>query len=89
MKKVFEKLWYSNIFESDCVSKNQTIIEELTGKTYEMKEQILAVSEEKLSELIEEYDETMLDLVEYSEQEAFVKGFRLGAQIMLGIFDNE
>lgn len=44
---------------------------------------------EKLSELIEEYDETMLDLVEYSEQEAFVKGFRLGAQIMLGIFDNE
>lgn len=86
MEKIFEKLWYSNIFEGDTTSENETKISLLSENTYEIKSQILKLVSEETSILVEKYDSQALDLLEISEQEAFIKGFRLGAQIMLGVF---
>ena len=89
MEKIFEKLWYSNIFEGDATSENETKISLLAENTYEIKSQILKLVKEETAVLVKKYDALSLDLLEISEQEAFVKGFRLGAQIMLGIFKGD
>ena len=88
--KELENLYYGNICVADVSENDNVEIKATADKMYKYRE--LLCSEplsDKQHENLEKYEDTYIDLVSMYEKEMFLKGFRLGAKLMMEILEKE
>lgn len=86
---ILEELYYGNIFPNEkCAKLNSEVTEQL---------KLLNRNEEKLTETFseeqkitfEKYKDCNREISEFSEREYFIKGFQLGARIIIEVISQE
>lgn len=81
MDNILAELWYGNIFPCEQFYRGN----KATTALYEQRDRLVASMTEKQKEMLETYDDCQLDIESETEKQAFVYGFRLGAQLILAV----
>ena len=86
---IIEELWYGNISPCERDIKKDSEYAELLEQIvrYEDKLQKQLNGEEK--EILEKFTECMGEMYGMAEREAFVRGFTLGARIIIEVMNTE
>lgn len=82
---ILEALWNIDV----CTHKPNTVTDHaLSEKTLLLRKRLADTLTDQQKEFLEEYEATCDELCFESEKNVFSKGFRLGAKIILAIFDD-
>lgn len=86
MKSVLKELWRGNIYPSEAPYKSSKKERKLVDAMFEQRETLSGSLNETQKSALEKYDDIVNEYTNSLSTEAFVKGFRLGAQITFEAF---
>ena len=85
--KILEELWYGNVAPSERSMDKGSPMWELVRLIVRNEEELAPLLSEKAKEVLEKLMDNQAELHCIRECEVFVRGFRLGAKIMLEVLD--
>lgn len=85
--RILEELWYGNIAPSERSVEKGSPMWELGCLIVRNEEELAPLLSEKAKEVLEKLMDNQTELHSIRECEVFVRGFRLGARIMLEVLD--
>lgn len=85
---IIDKLWRDGLSPSERYTKKNSQYDKILHKLCEEEDKLLAELSETGKKNLEAYHELSAELFGISEEETFVKAFRLGAKFILDIFAN-
>ena len=78
-----EDLYYGNLFPQEKCSRLDDEVKELLKLLNRNEEKLTATLTELQKETFEKYKDCNCEISEISERESFIKGFQLGARIII------
>ncbi|MBD5115558.1 MAG: hypothetical protein HDT46_10265 [Ruminococcaceae bacterium] len=85
--RILEELWYGNINDSRFL-KNNAKLTEMLNLLSRNADNLMENLSEKEKEIFEKYKDCSAEISQIKECENFIKGFRLGALIMLEVMED-
>ena len=84
--KILDELWYGNIAPFEQSMSGDKRFAELLKLVNQNREGLVGTLMDKQKETLEKYEETMNEMYNVTERDAFSYGFRLGARLMSEAF---
>lgn len=84
-----EDLYYGNLFPHEKCAKLNAEVKELLKLLNRNEEKLTATLTESQKETFEKYKDCNHEIYEISERESFIKGFQLGARIIIEAISQE
>ena len=85
---ILEDLWFGNISPWERPFKKDSAYAELLSLVIRHQEDLLSRLNDEEKEIFEKYADCSTQMREQTEREAFVKGFTLGAKIIIEVMTN-
>lgn len=85
--RILEELWYSTINDSRFL-KNNTKLAELLDLLSKNDDNLIENLSEKEKEIFEKYKDCSAEIGQITEYENFIKGFKMGALMMIEVMGN-
>ena len=85
--RILEELWYGNVAPSERSVDKGSPMWELVHLIVRNEEELAPLLSEKAKEVLEKLMDNQTELHCIRECEVFIRGFRLGAKIMLEVLD--
>ena len=86
---ILEDLWYGNITPWERPFKNDGTYSELLSLVIRHQENLLSRLNDEEKEIFEKYTDCTSEMRDLTEREAFVKGFTIGAQIIIEVMASD
>ena len=86
---ILEDLWFGNISPWERPFKKDSEYAELLALVIRHQEDLLSRLNTDEKEIFEKYADCSTEMHDLTEREAFVKGFTLGARIIIEVLANE
>lgn len=86
---VLEELWYGNISPCEMDFKRGSKYSELLGYIVRHEEDLQKRLNDEEKEILEKFTECTNEMCSIAEREAFVRGFTLGARIIIEVMTAE
>ena len=86
---VLEDLWFGNISPWERPFKKDSAYAELLALVIRHQEGLLSRLNDEEKEIFEKYADCSSEMHDLNGREAFVKGFALGAKIIIEVMTNE
>ena len=86
---IIEELWYGNISPCEMDFKRGSKYSELLGYIIRHEEDLQKRLNDEGKEILEKFTECMGEMYGIAEREAFVRGFVLGARIIIEVMNTE
>ena len=86
---ILEDLWFGNISPWERPLKKDRAYAELLALVIRHQEDLLSRLNDEEKEIFEKYADCSTEMHDLTEREAFVKGFTLGARIIIEVLANE
>ena len=86
---IIEELWYGNISPCERDFKKGSKYSELLGYIVRHEEELKKRLNDEEIEILEKYTECTNEMYGIAEREAFVRGFVLGARIIIEVMNTE
>ena len=83
---LLENLWYGNIDPHEAILTDSKRYKHLLSLMARNRDELNETLTEKQSETLEKYDAAVNEMHSLSEVEAFSRGFRVGARMMIEAF---
>ena len=87
--KIIEELWYGNISPCEQDFKKGSKYSELLGYIVRHEEDLQKRMNDEEKEIFEKFTECTNEMYGIAEREAFVRGFTLGARIIIEVMNTE
>ena len=84
--KILDELWYGNIAPFEQSTSGDKRFAELLNLVNQNREELNGMLTDKQKETLEKYEETVNEMYNVTERDAFSYGFRLGARLMTEAF---
>ena len=84
--KILDELWYGNIAPFEQSASGDKRFAELLKLVNQNREELSGALTDKQKETLEKYEETVNEMYNVTEREAFSYGFRLGVRLMSEAF---
>ena len=84
-----EDLYYGNLFSHKKCAKLDDEMKELLSLFNRNEEKLIATLSDEQKETFEKYKDCNREISEISERESFIKGFQLGARIIIEVISQE
>ena len=84
-----EDLYYGNLFPQEKCSKHDDEVKEILKLINRNEEKLTATLSEEQKDTFEKYKDCNREISEISERESFIKGFQLGARIIIEVISYE
>ena len=84
--KILDELWYGNIAPFEQSTRGDKRFAELLKLVNQNREELNGMLTDKQKETLEKYEETVNEMYNVTECDAFSYGFRLGARLMTEAF---
>ena len=84
--KILDELWYGNIAPFEQSTRGDKRFAELLKLVNQNREELNGMLTDKQKETLEKYEETVNEMYNVTERDAFSYGFRLGARLMTEAF---
>ena len=84
--KILDELWYGNIAPFEQSTSGEKRFAELLKLVNQNREELNGMLTDKQKETLEKYEETLNEMYNVTERDAFSYGFRLGARLMTEAF---
>ena len=84
--KILDELWYGNIAPLEQSTRGDKRFTELLKLVNQNREELSGALTDKQKEMLEKYEETMNEMYNVAERDAFSYGFRLGIRLMTEAF---
>ncbi len=85
--RILEELWYGNINDSRSMKNNAKLTKMLDLLSRNADNLMVGLSD-KEKETFEKYKDCSAEISQITERENFIKGFRLGALMMLEVMED-
>jgi len=85
---ILEDLWFGNISPWERPFKKDSAYAELLALVIRHQEDLNGRLNDEEKEIFEKYSECSNEMHDLTEREAFVKGFTIGAQIVIAVMTN-
>jgi len=85
---ILEDLWYSNISPWERPLKKDSAYSELLALIIRHQDDLKSRLNDEEKEILEKYADCIADMHDLTEREAFVKGFTIGARIIIEVMTN-
>jgi len=85
---ILEDLWFGNISPWERPFKKDSAYAELLALVIRHQEDLNGRLNDEGKEIFEKYSECSNEMHDLTEREAFVKGFTIGAQIVIAVMTN-
>ncbi len=82
---ILEDLWFGNISPWERPFKKDSAYAELLALVIRHQDDLLSRLNDEEKEILEKYSECSNEMHDLTEREAFVKGFTIGAQIVIAV----
>ena len=82
---ILEDLWFGNISAWERPFKKDSAYAELLALVVRHQEDLLGRLNDEEKEIFEKFSECSTEMHDLTEREAFVKGFTIGAQIIIAV----
>ena len=82
---ILEDLWFGNISPWERPFKKDSAYAELLALVIRHQDDLLSRLNDEEKEIFEKYSECSNEMHDLTEREAFVKGFTIGAQIIIAV----
>ena len=82
---ILEALWFGNISPWERPFKKDSAYAELLALVIRHQDDLLSRLNDEEKEIFEKYSECSNEMHDLTEREAFVKGFTIGAQIVIAV----
>ena len=86
---ILEELWYGNISPCEMDFKRGSKYSELLSYIVRHEEDLQKRLNDEEKEILEKFTECMGEMYGIAEREAFVRGFVLGARIIIEVMNTE
>lgn len=86
---IIDELWYGNISPCERDFKKGSKYSELLGYIVRHEEDLKKCLNDEEIEILEKFTECTNEMYGISEREAFVRGFTLGARIIIEVMNSE
>ena len=86
---ILEDLWFGNISLWERPFKKDSAYAELLALVIRHQEDLLSRLNDEEKEIFEKYADCSTEMHDLTEREAFIKGFTLGARIIIEVLANE
>ena len=86
---ILDELWYGNITPCERDFKKGSAYAELLGYIVRHEEALQKRMNDEEKEILEKFTECTNEMYEIAEREAFVRGFTLGARIIIEIMNTK
>jgi hypothetical protein len=86
---ILEDLWFGNISPWERPFKRDSAYAELLSLVIRHQEDLLGRLNDEEKEILEKFTECMGEMYGIAEREAFVRGFTLGARIIIEVMNTE
>ena len=83
--RILEEFWYGNLNPNEQSFDKQSRFAKVLSLLTQNEGKLLERMNEEEKEIFEKYQDCHHELTQLGECEAFIKGFRLGGQIMLEV----
>ena len=84
--KILDELWYGNIAPLEQSTLGDKRFAELLNLVNQNREELVRTLTDKQKETLEKYEETVNEMYNVTERDAFSYGFRLGVRLMSEAF---
>ena len=84
--KILDELWYGNIAPFEQSTSGDKRFAELLKLVNQNREELNGMLTDKQKETLEKYEETVNEMYNVTERDAFSYGFRLGTRLMAEAF---
>ena len=84
-----EDLYYGNLFHHEKCAKLNYEVKELLKLLNRNEEKLTVTLTESQKETFEKYKDCKREISEICERESFIKGFQLGARIIIEVISQE
>ena len=86
---ILEDLWFGNISPGERPFKKDLAYAELLALVIRHQEDLLSRLNDEEKEIFEKYSDCSNEMHDITEREAFVKGFTIGARIIIEVLASE
>ena len=86
---IFEELWYGNISPCERDFKKDSTYSELLGYIVRHEEDLQKRLNDEEKKILKKFIECTNEMYGIAEREAFVRGFMLGARIIIEVMNTE
>ena len=86
---ILENLWYGNISPWERPFKKDSAYEELLALVIRHQDDLKSRLNDEEKEIFEKYADCTGEMHDLTEREAFVKGFTIGARIIIEVLTND
>ena len=86
---ILEDLWFGNILPWERPFKKEGAYAELLSLVIRHQEDLLSRLNDEEKEIFEKYTDCSTEMHDLTEREAFVKGFTIGAQIIIEVMASD
>ena len=86
---IIDELWYGNISPCERDFKKGSKYSELLGYIVRHEEDLKKRLNDEEIEILEKFTECTNEMYGIAEREAFVRGFKLGARIIIEVMNSE
>lgn len=84
-----EDLYYGNLFPQEKCARLDDEVKELLKLLNRNEEKLISTLPEEQKETFEKYKDCNREIAEICERESFIKGFQLGARIIIEVISQE
>ena len=86
---ILEDLYYGNLFPQEKCARLDDEVKELLKLLNRNEEKLTVTLTESQKETFEKYKDCNREISEICERESFIKGFQLGARIIIEVISQE
>lgn len=86
--RILEELWYGNINDNSKLLKYNVKLTEMLNLLSRNADNLMENLSEKEKEAFEKYKDCSAEISQITECENFIKGFRLGALMMIEVMED-
>ena len=87
--QILEEFWYGNINPAYRPFQNQRRFDKAFRMVTKNDEKLLESLNEQEKELLEKYKACYDEMIQITECQTFIKGFKLGARFVMACFEND
>ena len=86
---ILEEFWYGNINPAERPFQRQRRFDNAFRMLTKNEEKLLEALNEQEKELLEKYKACYDEMIQTTECQTFIKGFKLGARFVIACFEND
>ena len=87
--QILEEFWYGNINPVERPFQKQRRFDKVFKMLIKNEEKLLESLNEQEKELLEKYKACYDEMIQITECQTFIKGFKLGARFVMACFEND